>query len=168
MSFFPAHITQLAEKTLAAARGKGLKLATVESCTGGLIAGALTEISGSSDVFERGFVTYSNQSKEDLVGVEEDTLIDFGAVSPETAAEMADGALDSSLADIAISVTGVAGPNGGSAAKPVGLVYIAVASSDGSVRTVKNNFTGGRTAVRLAAVQKALELFLEEIDNVSV
>lgn len=168
MPLFPLHITQLAEKTLAAARAKELKITAAESCTGGLIAGALTEIAGSSDVFERGFVTYSNQSKQDLLGVEEDTLIAFGAVSAETAAEMADGALDSSLADVAVSVTGVAGPGGGTSAKPVGLVYMGVASSDGAVRTFSHHFTGDRAAVRLAAVQKALELLLEEIENVSV
>lgn len=154
---------QLAEKVLSEARARKILLATAESCTGGLIGGALTDVPGSSDVVERGFITYSNEAKTDLLGVKEETLKNFGAVSAETAREMAEGALRNSRADIAVSVTGIAGPGGGSAAKPVGLVYIGVASKKNGVRTIKNNFTGDRAGVRRATIEKALDEMLGEI-----
>src|SRR5262245_14878681 len=124
---FPKPIRKLADDVLQAARSAGLKIATAESCTGGLVAGALTEIAGSSDVVERGFVTYSNQAKCDLLGVTIEMLIAHGAVSEEVARAMAEGAVANSGADVAVSVTGIAGPGGGTATKPVGLVHIACA-----------------------------------------
>lgn len=164
MTFFPAHIRQLAEKTLAAARQKKWRIVTAESCTGGLIAAALTEVPGSSDVFDRGFMTYSYESKMDILGVDDATLKEFGAVSEETAVEMADGALDAAPAEIAVAVTGIAGPGGATPGKPVGLVYIGIATREGEMHVTKNNFSGDRAEVRMATVQKALELLLQEMN----
>jgi nicotinamide-nucleotide amidase len=127
----PATLRRAAAGVLDLFRARGLKIATAESCTGGLVAGALTEIAGSSDVVDRGFVTYSNEAKQAMLGVPAATLKRYGAVSAETAAAMAKGALKHSLADIAVAVTGVAGPGGGSKQKPVGLVYFAAASRNG-------------------------------------
>ncbi len=124
---FPKAVRILAEEVLTAARQAGLKLATAESCTGGLVAGALTDIAGSSDVVERGFVTYSNQAKCDLLGVPVELLIAHGAVSEPVARAMAEGAVAHSAADVAVAVTGIAGPGGGTATKPVGLVHLACA-----------------------------------------
>ena len=118
---------KLAADVLATARATGFKIATAESCTGGLIAGALTAVAGSSDVVDRGFVTYSNEAKQQMLGVSPITLEKFGAVSKATAKEMAYGALANSLADITISVTGIAGPGGGSEDKPVGTVWFGIA-----------------------------------------
>jgi nicotinamide-nucleotide amidase len=117
-----AELVELAQRVLAANRAAGRRIAVAESCTGGLVAAALTEIAGSSDVFERGFVTYSNEAKMELLGVSDDVLATFGAVSAATAWAMAQGAIANSHADIAVSITGIAGPGGGSAAKPVGMV----------------------------------------------
>jgi len=149
---------------LAAARAKGLRIATAESCTGGLIAALFTEIAGSSDVFERGFVTYSNQAKEDLLGVPGDLIGDHGAVSVQVAMAMADGALKHSLAQLAIAVTGIAGPGGGSAQKPVGLVYLATARAGGETQAKELRLGDiGRGAVRLASVQTALEMLRQRL-----
>ena len=149
-SLFSADLTKQAEDLLQGARVGGLKIATAESCTGGLIAGLLTEIAGSSDVFERGFVTYSNAAKMQLLGVPKGMLQTHGAVSEETAAAMAKGALAASLADIAVAVTGVAGPGGGTAEKPVGLVHFGLARKGAQVRTDKQVFAdNGRTQIRL-------------------
>lgn len=164
-SLFPAHITDLATQVLAAARQKKMMITTAESCTGGLIAASLTDIPGSSDVIDRGFITYSYESKTDLLGVDPDTLAEAGAVSEEIAAEMADGLLDVSPVDITVAVTGIAGPGGGTPDKPVGLVYIGIATRDGVVRTVKNNFKGDRNAVRLQTVEKALRELLAEMQD---
>jgi nicotinamide-nucleotide amidase len=140
-------------------RRRGLRLATAESCTGGLIAGLLTEIAGSSDVVERGFVTYSNAAKRDLLAVPEATLAQHGAVSEAAARAMAEGALARSEADIAVAVTGVAGPGGGTAAKPVGLVHIAAARKGGAVLHQECRFGDiGRSAIRIASVEVALQL----------
>jgi len=140
-------------------RSRGLKVATSESCTGGLVAALLTEIAGASDVVERGFVTYSNDAKHELLGVRRETLEVFGAVSAETAREMAEGALRGSRADIAVSITGVAGPGGGSAEKPVGLVHFACASRGVVVVAAERRFgPRGRGAVRWASVEVALEM----------
>ena len=140
-------------------RDRGLKLATAESCTGGLISALLTEIPGSSAVLERGFVVYSNQAKQEMLGVSEDVLVAHGAVSEPTARAMALGALAHSSADITVSVTGVAGPDGGSAAKPVGLVHFACARRDGSIEAVERRFgPQSRAAIRLASVETALDL----------
>ncbi len=139
----------------------GLMIATAESCTGGLIAGALTDIAGSSSVVDRGFVTYSNQAKMDMLGVSAETLEKHGAVSDQTAYEMALGAYKNSRADVTVAVTGIAGPGGGSDEKPVGLVYMGVASKDG-VQTYKLLLgeDKSREEIRQATVDRALnELF---------
>jgi nicotinamide-nucleotide amidase len=155
---FPADLVAEAAALLDDFRKRGLRLATAESCTGGLVAGLLTEIAGSSDVVERGFVTYSNAAKHELLGVPEAMLARHGAVSEPVARAMAEGALANSAADIAVSVTGVAGP-GGSAAKPVGLVHFAAARRGGEVLHRECRFGDiGRTPVRLESVRVALQL----------
>jgi nicotinamide-nucleotide amidase len=134
-------------------------VATAESCTGGLIAGLLTEIPGSSDVLERGFVVYSNAAKEELLGVPAETLAEHGAVSEQTARAMAEGALRASRADVAVSVTGIAGPDGGTAVKPVGLVHFACARRGAPTVAREEQFGDiGREAVRLASVRVGLDL----------
>jgi nicotinamide-nucleotide amidase len=155
---FSADILSLASSVLEACRTRGWHLATAESCTGGLVAAALTAIAGSSDVVERGFVTYSNDAKSELLGVPPATIAAHGAVSAETTAAMAQGALVRAAADLAVSVTGIAGPGGGSPAKPVGLVYIGVARRDSPCRTERHVFAGDRTGVRAAALHRALDL----------
>jgi nicotinamide-nucleotide amidase len=140
-----------------------LKIATAESCTGGLIAGLLTEIAGSSDVVERGLVTYSNEAKEELLGVSRELLARHGAVSAEVAHAMALGALKHARADIAVAVTGIAGPAGGTRQKPVGLVYLAAARGD-RVIARECRFGGiGRREIRLASVKVALDLLFQLI-----
>lgn len=140
-------------------RAVGRMVATAESCTGGLIAGLLTEIPGSSNVLERGFVVYSNAAKEELLGVPAETLAKHGAVSEETARAMAEGALAKSRADVAVSVTGIAGPDGGTAAKPVGLVHFACARRGAPTIAREERFGDiGREAVRLASVKVGLDL----------
>jgi nicotinamide-nucleotide amidase len=134
----------------------GYRIATAESCTGGLIAKTLTDRAGSSDWFDRGFVTYSNQAKIDMLAVEEQTLEEFGAVSLEVAAQMARGALAHSRANLALSVTGIAGPGGGSEEKPVGLVCFGFALED-QLLTIKQQFEGDRSQVRQASLFFALE-----------
>jgi nicotinamide-nucleotide amidase len=151
-----------AEALLAAYRARGWKIATAESCTGGLIAACLTAIAGSSDVVERGFVTYSNQAKTDLLGVDAALIERVGAVSEAVARAMAAGALARSLADAAVAVTGVAGPSGGSAEKPVGLVWFGLATQRG-VKTESAIFPGGRAEVRARTVAHALELLAAAI-----
>jgi nicotinamide-nucleotide amidase len=152
----------LAREVLDACRARGLKVATAESCTGGMAAAALTDIAGSSDVFERGFVTYSNEAKQEILSVTEQTLARHGAVSGETACEMVLGALARSRADIAVSITGVAGPGGGTAEKPVGLVWFAVARRGGPAEPHRRLFADeGRAAIREAATGFALELLLQ-------
>jgi nicotinamide-nucleotide amidase len=140
-------------------RARGLKVATAESCTGGLVAATLTEIAGSSDVVDCGFVTYSNAAKQAMLGVPAATLKRHGAVSGETAAAMAAGALKNSQADLAVAITGIAGPSGGTTEKPVGLVYLAAASRDGR-RLARTRRYGkiGRRRVRQRSVAEALEL----------
>jgi len=152
-------IHDCAVRVLDACRQRGLMVATAESCTGGLVSGALTEIAGSSDVVDRGFVTYSNAAKEAMLGVPAITLKRHGAVSAETAAAMAAGAIEHSLADIAVAITGIAGPGGGTAQKPVGLVHFAAASRDGR-RLAKSRRYGkiGRRRVRERSVAEALAL----------
>ena len=155
---------ELAQAVLTAARSSGMRLATAESCTGGLVAVALTDIPGSSDVFDRGFVTYADAAKQEVLGVSPGVLERAGAVSAETAAAMAEGALAASPADITVSVTGVAGPGGGSPAKPVGLVWFATAVRGGSTRTLERRFGDiGRAGVREAATRTALELLLARL-----
>ncbi len=135
-----------------------LRLATAESCTGGLVAALLTEIAGSSTVVERGFVTYSNEAKMELLGVSRLTLEQFGAVSKETAEEMALGAVAHSPADVAVAITGIAGPGGATPNKPVGLVHLAVARDKRVIEAVREHYQGDRRQVRLAALEKALML----------
>ena len=151
-----------ARAVLEAARGKRWMVTAAESCTGGMVSAALTDIAGSSDVFDRGFVTYSYPSKTALLGVPETMLAEHGAVSEPVAREMARGALDASGADLAVAITGVAGP-GGSEAKPEGLVWFAVATRAGD-RSVKRAFGPlGREIVRLRSVETALDLMLQEM-----
>jgi len=139
---------------------KSLQLATVESCTGGMLAAYLTAIPGSSAVVERGFVTYSNAAKSETVGVPASLIQQRGAVSAAVAEAMARGALERAPVDLAAAITGVAGPGGGTTLKPVGLVYIAVATRDGGVEVRENHFPGDRDTVRSAAVQVALEMLM--------
>jgi len=156
---FPTALTDEAARLLEACRQRGLMLASAESCTGGLIAGCLTEIAGSSDVVDRGFVTYSNDAKQQLLGVPEAMLQHHGAVSEPVARAMAEGALARSAAQLAVAVTGVAGPGGGSADKPVGLVHLAVAGAQGGTQHRKMLYGDvGRSSIRLATVATALEM----------
>jgi len=155
---FDPEILGLAQAVVDACQARGWRLATAESCTGGLIAAALTAIAGSSDVVERGFVTYSNSAKSELLGVPPATIAAHGAVSAETAAAMARGSLLHGPADVAVSATGVAGPGGGSALKPVGLIWLALARRGGDCTTERHLFTGDREAVRRGALLRALEL----------
>jgi nicotinamide-nucleotide amidase len=160
-SVFDTEILSLAQTVLDACRARGWRIATAESCTGGLVAAALTAVAGSSDVVERGFVTYSNEAKSELLGVPPATIAASGAVSAETAAAMAEGAIRHAPADLAVSVTGVAGPGGGGAEKPVGLVVIGLARRGGPCRTERRVFPGDRTAVREAALKLALDLLAD-------
>ncbi|TCA31887.1 CinA family protein [Rhizobium leguminosarum bv. viciae] len=159
MSLFPQDILSMAEAIIRDFTAAGLMISTAESCTGGLIAGALTEISGSSAVVDRGFVTYTNSAKIEMLGVQAEMLLRFGAVSEETARQMVHGALFRSRAEIAVAVTGIAGPGGGSAEKPVGLVHLAAKSRAGALIHQKMHYGDiGRSEVRLATVRTALEM----------
>jgi len=156
---FSSALLSLAELVLVEAREKRLRLATAESCTGGLIAGLLTEIPGSSDVLERGFVVYSNRAKSDLLGVAGDLIADQGAVSEAVGRAMAEGAVENSNAHMAVAVTGIAGPGGGTKLKPVGLVHIAAAREGRSILHEAHCFGEvGRTEIRLKSVEAALLL----------
>lgn len=155
---FEAEILNLARRVLDLCRARGWRAATAESCTGGLVAAALTAIADSSDVFECGFVTYSNAAKSELLGVPPATIAAHGAVSAETAAAMAAAALARAKVDVSVSVTGIAGPRGGSAAKPVGLVIFGLARRGLPCQTERRVFPGDRAAVRRAALIRALEL----------
>jgi nicotinamide-nucleotide amidase len=146
-------------------KATGHRLVTAESCTGGWIAQAVTAIAGSSDWFERGYVTYSNAAKQESIGVREDTLLRFGAVSEETAREMALGALAASRASAAVAVTGVAGPSGGSAEKPVGMVCFAWALRDRPARSETRRFAGDRSEVRRQSVIRSLQGLIEVLDE---
>ena len=159
MTHFPDEILALAQTIITDFTTKGLMVSTAESCTGGLIAGALTEIPGSSAVVDRGFVTYTNSAKREMLGVQEQTLAQFGAVSKETALQMVHGALFRSHADLAVAVTGVAGPGGGSTEKPVGLVHLAAKARNGALIHHEMRYGDiGRDKVRLATVKTALEM----------
>ena len=155
---FDPTLIQAATTLLAECRVRGLMLATAESCTGGLIAGVLTEIAGSSDVLDRGFVTYSNAAKSDMLGVPPELIDAHGAVSGPVAASMATGALHRSKAALTVAVTGVAGPGGGSEDKPVGTVWFGVAGRGVRTLTKHQVFPGDRTAVRRATVEHALAM----------
>jgi len=163
---FPPPMQDEARRLLDAFRARGLKLATAESCTGGLIAGLLTEIPGSSDVVERGFVTYSNEAKMECLGVPEALLDAHGAVSEAVARAMAEGAVRHARADMAVSVTGVAGPGGGSEAKPVGLVHLAAARAGGTTLHRECRFGDvGRGEVRARSVEAALALLWSALER---
>ncbi|MCF1709811.1 CinA family protein [Tabrizicola sp. J26] len=152
-----------AVELLSRARAKKALIATAESCTGGLIAGAITDVAGSSDIFDRGFITYSNSAKEEMLGVRPEALVRYGAVSEEVAREMADGALIRSAATLAVSVTGIAGP-GGSETKPEGRVCFGLARHGTPVRSETIEFGAiGRDAVRRATVKHALAMLLEAL-----
>lgn len=156
---FPERLRNLALLILDDAEQARLKIATAESCTGGLLAALFTEIPGSSSVFERGFVTYSNRSKEEMLGVPGDSLADYGAVSEPVARMMAEGALTNSRANISVGITGVAGPGGGTRMKPVGTVHIACARENRAI--IHEHLQLGeisRDAIRMAAVESALNL----------
>ena len=158
-SLFSTDLRTLAQTVLDRARARGVMLTTAESCTGGLIAGLLTDLPGASDVVDRGFVTYSNAAKQEMLEVPAELLSSMGAVSGPVASAMAEGALAASKADLAVSVTGVAGPGGGTAAKPVGLVWFGLARTGAATVADYRRFGDiGRTAIRLASVQVALEM----------
>ncbi len=160
---FPDDIERLARETIEAAAASGLMVATAESCTGGLVSGALTAVAGSSAVVDRGFVTYSNAAKSELLGVPADLIEAHGAVSEPVARAMAEGALARSRAQVTVSVTGVAGPGGGTADKPVGLVHFAAAGPAGVIHAERRFGDVGREAVRLESVRTALGLLLDRI-----
>ena len=157
MKRFEAEVVQLGE----ALRARGAMLATAESCTGGLIAATCTSVAGSSDWFERGFVTYSNAAKTEMLGVDAALIAAHGAVSAEVACAMAEGALRHSKASLAVAVTGVAGPGGATPGKPVGTVWLALARRDGASEAERFLFAGDRTAVREQTVQHALRRLLD-------
>ena len=161
---FSKELTDLAAEVLDKARAAGIKIATAESCTGGLVAGCLTEVAGSSDVFERGFVVYSNEAKSELLGVPADLLVEHGAVSTEVAEALARGVVAWSQAQLAVSITGIAGPGGGSPGKPVGLVHFGVLRTGQAPVLERHEFGDiGRSNVRMASVQVALRLLLSQL-----
>lgn len=154
----PDRLLLEAQSLLAACRQKSIRLATAEGCTGGLIAAALTAIAGASDVLDRSFVAYSNEAKHDLLSVPLELVRDFGAVSEEVAQAMAEGALTRSRANLAVAVTGVTGPGGGSATKPVGFVCFGLAQTGQPVAGMRTVFPGDRSAIRAASVEQAIAL----------
>ena len=158
-------LVTLAEKLVTLAREKNITFGTAESCTGGLISAAVTDISGASAVFWGGIVSYDNRVKENLLGVEHETLVTLGAVSAKTAEQMALGAVRALSVDFAVSVTGIAGPGGGTPEKPVGLVYIAVASTKGVITVKENHFKGEREEVRRQTVETALSMLISAIEE---
>ena len=159
---FTPTITELAVTLLNQARAEGMHIVTAESCTGGLIAGALTEIAGSSDVVDRGFVVYTNRAKTELLGVPPELIGQYGAVSEDVARAMAEGALKHSAAQLAVSCTGIAGPSGATAEKPVGLVHLAAARKGQTTLHEECRFGDiGRGNVRLRSVEEALKLLLQ-------
>lgn len=163
---FPRDIMERAKELVAAAQAAGVKVTVAESCTGGLLASAITSIDGSSAIIDYGFITYADEAKTDLLGVSAYTLRTFGAVSGETAEQMAEGARLHAKADIAVSVTGIAGPGGGTPEKPVGLVHFGCACGERGVRRSVRRFGNlGRDAVRLASVRHALDLMLDAVER---
>ena len=161
---FPDRVLVLAEALITEAREKQLRIVTAESCTGGLIAGALTEIPGASEVVDRGFMVYSNNAKTKLLSVRAAVIMRFGAVSEDVARAMAEGALKNSAADIAVSCTGIAGPTGGTADKPIGLVHLAAARNGETTLAEECRFGDiGRSEVRMRSVEAGLKLLLQII-----
>jgi nicotinamide-nucleotide amidase len=163
MNDLPADLVDLAKEVLTAAREKKKRIVTAESCTGGLLGGCLTAHAGSSDVVDCGFITYSNESKSRLLGVPRDAIAEFGAVSDIVASAMAEGALAQTEAQMAVSITGIAGPGGGTKEKPVGLVYLALAHVGRDALVKRYIFAGTRSDVRRAAVGAAMELLLSNL-----
>ena len=161
---FDKPLLDAATSVIDACRRAGFTLTTAESCTGGLIAGCLTAVPGSSDVVDRGFVTYSNQAKTDMLGVPAGLIEAEGAVSEAVALAMAEGALRHASATIGVAVTGIAGPGGGTQSKPVGLVHLAAARTGGGVLQERRVFPGGREGIRLATVEAALDLVMRLLD----
>jgi nicotinamide-nucleotide amidase len=164
---FPTASLDLARRLLGACERRGWQLATAESCTGGLIIACLTEIPGSSSVVARGYVTYDNRAKAEMLDVPVELFERVGAVSEEVARAMAEGALAEAGVDLAIAVTGIAGPGGATPTKPVGLVHLAVAQRDGLTHHARELFPGDRAAIRLASVDGALRLALRTVDRSS-
>jgi PncC family amidohydrolase len=162
MTYFNSSIIKKAQEIILIAAQKNLKIVTAESCTGGLLSAIFTEISGSSRVFERGFVSYSNEAKSEILGVDPKIIEEYGAVSKETAQKMAIGALKNSKAQISLAITGIAGPEGGSQEKPVGLVYIAIADEN-KVLARKFNFAGSRSEIRKQAIIESLNIIAKNI-----
>lgn len=152
----------LEEQIVALMREKNLTLAAAESCTGGMLSSRMIDVAGVSDVYKAGFVTYANEAKQKLIGVKEETLIKYGAVSEQTAREMVAGALRAAEADMAVAITGIAGPGGGTKEKPVGLVYIACGSAD-DIIVERCLFSGNRKEIRQASVEHALEMLYREL-----
>lgn len=163
MTLFDRSLCEKANAILAACKARDVTLATVESCTGGLLSAILTELPGSSHMFTHGFVTYANEAKSEMVGVDPALIVEHGAVSEPVARAMAEGALRVSSAWLAISITGVAGPDGGSAGKPVGTVHMAAAMAGKPTWHRKYQFDGDRSAIRLAAVDAALDVIHLEL-----
>jgi nicotinamide-nucleotide amidase len=161
---FPLEVETLARLLIDEVRERHLRVTTAESCTGGLVAAAICSIPGASDIFERGFITYTNRAKEEMLGIPGDLIADFGAVSEPVARMMAEGALNNSRAHIAVAITGVAGPGGGSPMKPVGTVHIATARSTAGIRHRHEVFDGEtRLDVQMAAVAVALQMMRDAI-----
>ena len=158
MSLFPDDISHQAALVVALASARGIMLATAESCTGGLVAAALTAVAGSSAALDRGFVTYSNAAKSDMIDVPPDLIARHGAVSEPVARAMALGAVARSAASVSVSITGVAGPGGGTSEKPVGLVHFAAVGPAGTIHIEQRYGDIGREAIRLASVRQALTL----------
>lgn len=165
MTTYPEDLTRAAKDALRACDANGIMMATAESCTGGLIAACLTSIAGSSTVFEAGFVTYANAAKETMLDIAPSLIRTHGAVSEVVAKAMARGALEHSAAGVAVAVTGVAGPGGGSAEKPVGLVHIAAATADGALLHRAPVFDGDRTAIRDQAAREALCMVVDILNG---
>lgn len=163
MTIFSNDLCKKANAILDACKQRNVKLATVESCTGGLLSAILTELPGSSSMFTHGFITYANEAKSEMVGVNPILIQQHGAVSEPVARAMAEGALNASSAWLAIAITGVAGPDGGSEAKPVGTVHFATAMEGKPTVHQHKIFTGDRSAIRLAAVDFALDMIAEEL-----
>lgn len=162
MSIFPVDLIQSARLLLDDAQARGIKIATAESCTGGLVAALLTEIAGSSATVERAFIVYSNQAKQEMLGVPGDMIADFGAVSEPVARALAEGALHESRANLTVAITGIAGPGGATPMKPVGLVHFATARENRAIRHEEHRFGDiGREKVRLEAVRVALRMLRE-------
>ncbi|MSO72212.1 MAG: CinA family protein [Rhodospirillaceae bacterium] len=160
MNDLPLDLIDLAKEVLSAAKAAKKRIVTAESCTGGMLAGCLTANAGSSEVVDCGFITYSNESKSRLLGVPRDAIADLGAVSDVVASAMAEGALAQTDADMAVSITGIAGPAGGTKEKPVGLVYMALAQTGRDALVKRYIFAGTRSDIRRAAVGAAMELLL--------